>query len=144
MFDILISIMTIDVKSISDMIKLVSDNGIMLVMAIILIVYTIKNLNALSKQSNQITTIVIPKMEEIETNLSLMTIKYNESETRRNLSVNKQFADLSQGQKEMVTKLKAINRELMGIKQSLDQLNSEIEKQHVYMDFYQEQLKKDR
>lgn len=135
---------TADVSVVTELIKFISDNGIMIVICAVVIYFLIRVLNSMLEQNSQVVTQILPKISEIQSSLTDMLIKYNESETRRTLSVNKHFSDVQSGENDLLAKLKNVNKELVAIHAELEELSSEIEKQHVYMDFYQEQLKKEK
>ena len=127
-----------------ELITLIEDNGVMMVISAVVIYFLVRVLNSMLAQNSQVVNQIIPQIQQIQDTLSDMLIKYNESETRRSLSVNKQFSDVQNEEKDIMNRLKAINREISNINKSLETLSDEIEKQHVYMDFYQEQLKKEK
>lgn len=132
------------ISTIKEFTTFIADNGIMMVISVVVIYFLVKVLNSLLDQNSQAVQQILPQISDIQDALTDMLVKYNESESRRILSVNKQFSEVQSLEKDIMNKIKLINKELASINQSLSELVTEIEKQHVYMDFYQEQLKKEK
>ena len=137
-------LMTQQVSTVKDLVSFISDNGIMMVISGVVIYFLIKVLNSLLDQNNQVIQQILPQINDIQDTLTDMLVRYNEAESRRLLSVNKQFSEVQTLEKDIMNKIKLVNKELTSINHSLAELVTEIEKQHVYMDFYQEQLKKEK
>lgn len=137
-------LLTTDISVIEELVTFVSENGIMLVISSVVVYFLIRVLNAMLDQNSQLVSKVLPEITDIEESITELMVKYNESEARHNLLINKQFSEVQSLEKDTMNRLKALNKELSSVNNSLKELTSEIEKQHVYIDFYQEQLKKEK
>lgn len=137
-------LLTTDISVIEELVTFVSENGIMLVISSVVVYFLIRVLNAMLDQNSQLVSKVLPEITDIKGSITELMVKYNESEARHNLLINKQFSEVQSLEKDTMNRLKALNKELSSVNNSLKELTSEIEKQHVYIDFYQEQLKKEK
>ena len=133
-----------EMNVIKDIGTFISNNGVMIVISAVVIYFLIRVLNSLLDQNARVVNEISSRVDKIEKSLSDILVKYNETETRRNLSVNKQFSEVQNMEKDILNKLKMINREITSIDTALKDLGEQIDKQHVYIDFYQEQLKKEK
>ena len=135
---------TNDISVIEELITFIADNGVMIVISAVVIYFLERVLNNMLNQNSQMVSQLSPKISELEELLNNLIVKFNESEARQNLSMNKQFSEIQNTEKDLMNRVKSLNKELLAIDKSLAELTSEIKKQHVYMDFYQEQLKKEK
>ena len=133
-----------NISLIEELVTFISENGIMLVISAVVVYFLIRVLNAMLDQNSQLVSKVLPEVTDIEESITELMVKYNEAEARHNLLINKQFSEVQSLEKDTLNRLKSINKELASINSSLKDLSDEIEKQHVYIDFYQEQLKKEK
>lgn len=133
-----------NISLIEELVTFISENGIMLVISAVVVYFLIRVLNAMLDQNSQLVSKVLPEVTDIEESITELMVKYNEAEARHNLLINKQFSEVQSLEKDILNRLKSINKELASINSSLKDLSDEIEKQHVYIDFYQEQLKKEK
>lgn len=130
------------VSPIGEVIKAIEDNGIMLVISAVVIYFLIKVLNSLLAQSASILSDIRPQISQIQDLVSDVMIKLNETETRRSLLNNKQFAELKDLNKDINSRIKSMDKELISVKDSLKDINDRIEKQQMYLDFYKEHMEK--
>lgn len=137
-------LLTSNISVIEELVTFTSENGIMIVISAVVIYFLIRVLNTMLEQNSQLVSKVLPEVSEIEDSITELMVKYNETEARQNLLINKQFSEIQSLEKDVMGRLKSINKELTSINTSLKELTTEIEKQHVYIDFYQEQLKKEK
>lgn len=133
-----------NISLIEELVTFISENGIMLVISAVVVYFLIRVLNAMLDQNSQLVSKVLPEVTDIEESITELMVKYNEAEARHNLLINKQFSEVQSLEKDILNRLKSINKELASINSSLKDLSDEIEKQHLYIDFYQEQLKKEK
>ena len=137
-------LLTTNISVIEELVTFISENGIMLVISSVVVYFLIRVLNAMLDQNSQLVSKVLPEVTDIEESITELMVKYNEAEARQNLLINKQFSEVQSLEKDIMNRLKALNKELSSVNNSLKELTAEIEKQHVYIDFYQEQLKKEK
>ena len=129
-------------STLSDIVKQIGDNGIMIVISAVVVYFLAKVLSSLLEQNKSTLNQIGPKIDQIQEAISNVIIKNNEADTRRSLSNNKQFAEIRDSEKDIVNRLKGIQKELNAIHMTLESYRDLMEKQQMYIDFYKEQLKK--
>lgn len=129
-------------STLSDIVKQIGDNGIMIVISAVVVYFLAKVLSSLLEQNKSTLNQIGPKIDQIQEAISNVIIKNNEADTRRSLSNNKQFAEIRDSEKDIVNRLKGIQKELNAIHMTLESYRDLMEKQQMYIDFYKEQLEK--
>ena len=135
---------TPDISALAEIIKFISDNGIMIVISAVVIYFLARVLNSMLNQNAQFVSQLSPKMDDLHEAINNLAIKRNDADNRQILAINKQFAELQDIEKDMSSRIKSMSKELSVLRKTVSDLEDEIEKQHVYIDFYQEQLKKEK
>lgn len=114
----------------------------MIVISAVVVYFLAKVLSSLLEQNKSTLNQIGPKIDQIQEAISNVIIKNNEADTRRSLSNNKQFAEIRDSEKDIVNRLKGIQKELNAIHMTLESYRDLMEKQQMYIDFYKEQLEK--
>lgn len=130
-----------EVSILEEFVQLIADNGIMIIISSIVVYFLAKVLNSMLKQNNQVISQILPKIDEMEDTMTDVIIKNNEADTKRNLSINKQYGEIQTSTKKITDQIKTVEQDISTINKNLEALASVIEKQHLYIDFYQDQLK---
>lgn len=137
-------LLSTSISVISEFVTFIEDNSVMLVISAVVIYFLVRVLNAMLDQNSKLVSEWSPKIDQLEDAITDLMVKYNESEARQNLLMNKHFSEIQNEEKDVMNKLKALNKDIVSISKSLSELSDEIEKQHMYIEFYQEQLKKEK
>ena len=100
-----INVIMAQISVISEFIKFLSDNGVMLVICAVVVYFLVKVLNSLLVQNERVNAQIVPQLTEIKSQITDILVKINEVESRRTITQNRQLSEMKENERHVTNTL---------------------------------------
>lgn len=125
-----INVIMAQISVISEFIKFLSDNGVMLVICAVVVYFLVKVLNSLLVQNERVNAQIVPQLTEIKSQITDILVKINEVESRRTITQNRQLSEMKENERH-------VTNTLNDMKDSLENISDHIDRLNMYLEFKQ-------
>lgn len=125
-----INVIMAQISVISEFIKFLSDNGVMLVICAVVVYFLVKVLNSLLVQNERVNAQIVPQLTEIKSQITDILVKINEVASRRTITQNRQLSEMKENERH-------VTNTLNDMKDSLENISDHIDRLNMYLEFKQ-------
>ena len=122
-----VNVVMAQISVISEFIKFLSDNGVMLVICAVVVYFLVKVLNSLLVQNERVNAQIVPQLTEIKSQITDILVKINEVESRRTITQNRQLSEMKENERHVTNTLNDMKDSLENISDHIDRLNMYLE-----------------
>ena len=122
-----------DMTVLGQIVKLVADNGIMIILSAAVIMFVFRIMNVMINQNTSITSSILPKIDELQHNITDLLMNINKLDTNQTMAINKQFNEVRTLENDIMSQLNAIDRQISTMSSELDGINEKLASVNMYL-----------
>lgn len=127
------SIIVTQVSAMTEFIKFISDNGVMIVISAVVIYFLVKVLNSMLEQNAKTNAQIVPQLQKIDESIMDVMVKFGETESRRIVTQNRQMNEIKELQQSIAMEIRSIETQLNDMKKSISVIEDELKRLNMQL-----------